>query len=473
VVVARFAERDRLRFWSPIVVALVAIAAYATATANGFVLDDQGVVVDNPLVRHPADAWRAFLGPYWPAALGGGQYRPLGILAFATDWALSGGDARWFHLVNVLWHAAASLLVCVLAAELLAPAAALAAGLLFAVHPVHVEAVANTVGRLECMAAVFVLGALLAHRRARAFAPALFALALLSKEGAVVFVGLALANDLILDEGIAALRRRRWLYAAYAAIVVAFVAAVLVVFRGAPIGTEARALAGATTGERLLTVASVIPHYARLLVAPFALSADYEPGVIPLATGLGGGAVLGLVLLAALIGFIAWAWRRAPVLAVAAIWIPIALAPVSNVFFTSGVILAERTLYLASVGAVLALGWMLERAAARDAWRARALAGAAILAIVFGARVWTRIPAWRDNRAYLMTLLTDHPESYRAHFMAGRVHRAAGRLDAADTELTIAYRIFPRDTALVRTLADVARQRGDAARAAALLGVGQ
>jgi hypothetical protein len=93
--------------------------------------------------------------------------------------------------------------------------------------------------------------------------------------------------------------------------------------------------------------------------------------------------------------------------------------------------------------------------------------------MAFAARVWTRVPAWRDNRAYLMTLLTDHPESYRGHFMAGRVHRAAGRLDAADTELTIAYRIFPRDTALVRALADVARQRGDAARAAALLGAGQ
>ncbi len=164
-------------------------------------LDDRAIILKNPLVAFPNGIWLAFSHPYWPAALGGGQYRPLAIATFSLDWWLSGGDPRWFHAVNILWHAAASVLVWFLAAELLAPAAALAAALLFAVHPVHVEAVANVVGRSECMAAAFVLAALLAHRRGSWAAPVLFALALFSKESAIVFLALAVLHDLLLTGG--------------------------------------------------------------------------------------------------------------------------------------------------------------------------------------------------------------------------------------------------------------------------------
>ena len=163
------------------VCATVAALVFVNAIGNGFVLDDRGVIVGNPLVTSPASVWRAFGLPYWPVDVGGGQYRPLGILSFALDWLVSGGDTRWFHAVNVLWHVAATTLVFIVAAELLAPMAAAFAAIVFAVHPVHVEAIANVVGRLEPMATVFVLLALLAHRRANYLAPGWFALALLSK----------------------------------------------------------------------------------------------------------------------------------------------------------------------------------------------------------------------------------------------------------------------------------------------------
>ena len=134
--------------------------------------------------------------------------------------------------MNVLWHVAATLLVFALAAELLAPAAALAAALVFAVHPVHVEAVANSVGRLELMTAVWVLAALLAHRRGSRLAPAFYALALLSKENAVVFLALAVASDRLLStKWRETLRERRWLYASYAGVTVAYAILLAVVFR--------------------------------------------------------------------------------------------------------------------------------------------------------------------------------------------------------------------------------------------------
>ena len=117
-------DRARIRRLCLVAVAVTAALVYANAVQNGFVLDDGGILLSNPLVVSPATSWRAFGLPYWPESLGGGQYRPLGIVSFALDWFLSGGNPHWFHLVNLLWHVAATVAVWFLAAELLAPVAA-------------------------------------------------------------------------------------------------------------------------------------------------------------------------------------------------------------------------------------------------------------------------------------------------------------------------------------------------------------
>lgn len=472
--------RAALRWWplAPIAVALVALLVYANALGNGFALDDGGVIRQNPLVTQPSGIWRAFANPYWPTSLGGGQYRPLGIASFSLDWWLSGGSATWMHAVNMLLHAAAAVLVWLLAAELLAPAGALAAGLLFAVHPVHVEAVANTVGRLEPMAAIFVLGALLAHRRRSTWSVLLFALGMLAKENAAVFPALALASDLLLGphdraadrvaaESTLGRRRAVVLYAAYAIVLAAYAAALLNVFHGRDYRVFAPTFIGATTGERLLTVASIIPHYARLLTVPFDLSADYYPQVIRLATSLTPLVMLGLALLAGYVAAIVWAWRRERSLAFALIWVPIALAPVSNVFFPS-VALAERTLYLPSAGACLVMAWLLQRAALRLPAPTPALVAAGVLLFALTLRTWTRTPAWRSDKSYLLTLLRDHPESYRAHLVAGRVLAAMGNLPAASREYAISRDLWTRDPVVYRESAMVAQRMGARGQALAL-----
>ncbi|MDQ3696911.1 MAG: glycosyltransferase family 39 protein [Gemmatimonadota bacterium] len=466
-----------------IFVALVAILVYANAVANGFVLDDGGVLRGNPLVERADGIWRAFAHSYWPEPLPGGQYRPLGIASFALDWALTGGDPGWMHAVNILWHAAASVMVWLLAVRLLSPMGALPAALAFAVHPVHVEAVANVVGRLEPMAATFAIGALIAHRRRSWWAPPLFALGLLSKESAIVFVGLAVASDLLLprakepneenerresEVAPTALRSQRVrLYLAYAAIIVVYAIVLAVIFRGRGFSIVAPTWIGTSTAERLLTVATIVPNYVRLLLFPLDLSADYYPQVIPLVSGVTPAALLGLALALVLGEVVRRAWRSAPELAFSLLWVPIVLAPVSNVFFPSGVSLAERTLYLPSVGACLALGWAMQHAAARARRPALALAAVALLLGV--ARTWARTPVWYDDKRYILTLLHDHPESYRAHLVAGRVLAAMRNWDGAGREYAIARHLFPRDPSAFYEGAAVAAQAADLPRADALL----
>ena len=435
--VRAFPPRARFDRWAPVVVALAAALVYGNAAANGYVLDDRGILVNNPLVTSVSGIWEAFAHPYWPAAVGGGQYRPLAIASFALDWWLSGGDPRWLHAVNVLWHVAASVLVWFLAAELLAPAAALGAALLFALHPVHVEAVANVVGRSECMAAVFVLAAMLAHRRQSVAAPLLFALALLSKENAAVFLGLAALHDLIVaGPPREAFRERRWLYAGYGVVAASYGVLLFTIFRHTPLAAPAPIFFGASVGERWLTFATVVPEYARLLLVPARLSADYQPAVIELARTVTPGVGLGVLLASALAAAIFLLWRRVPELAFGLGWVPVTIAPVSNLLFVTGVVLAERTLYLPSVGVALVAGWVIERYGTR-APRASATVLVAVL-LAFGVRTWTRTEIWHDSRTYALVLLSDHPESYRAHWVMGRVLGASGRTAEAEGEYATA-----------------------------------
>ena len=464
-------DRARVRRLCLGAIALVAALAYANALPNGFVLDDGGILLSNPLVLSPTTAWRAFGLPYWPESLGGGQYRPLGVLSFALDWLISGGNARWLHAVNVLWHVAATVAVWLLAAELLAPVAAFVAALVFAVHPVHVEAVANTVGRLEPMAAFFVIAALLAHRHASRAAPVWFALGLLSKESAIVFLALAVANDVLLErDWRATFRARRMRYLGYGAVVVVYAVVLVAVFHDRTLSNPARALAGATTSERLAMAVQVLPHHVRLLLAPAELSASYAPNVIAWRPWSSAPVLFGLALAlvaAITIGVLLNQRARHPVLAFAIVWIPIALAPISNVFFVSGVVLAERTLYLASVGVCLAAGALAEGfLLVRPRWVAAATCS---VALAFAVRTWTRTPVWRDDRAYLFALLTDHPESYEGHMVAGRVLKMANSLDEAERELTRARQLFKRDPMVYYEAADLAVRQGRRELAAALL----
>jgi hypothetical protein len=131
-----------------------------------------------------------------------GTYRPLTILSIAVNGAMFGRDASGYHATNVFLHAAASLLVFLLVLELVGAAhvwpAALAAAV-FAVHPIHTEAVDSVFNRSEILATMAVVGALWVLRRwhearpvvAWGAAAVLYLVGLLCRESAVTLPVLA------------------------------------------------------------------------------------------------------------------------------------------------------------------------------------------------------------------------------------------------------------------------------------------
>ncbi|HEY1586034.1 MAG TPA: hypothetical protein VGH63_10130, partial [Polyangia bacterium] len=143
----------RLAFAVPVIAGLV---VYLNALGNGFVLDDYHFIVENAAVRRLSLAVFA----HATQTAGGAFYRPLAVSSFALEHALFGMAPGVFHLCSVAYHLAATALVVALALRVAGPRVALMAGVLFAVHPVHTEAVTGLANRPETMATALYVAAL-------------------------------------------------------------------------------------------------------------------------------------------------------------------------------------------------------------------------------------------------------------------------------------------------------------------------
>ncbi len=459
-----------------VVVALLVLLASASGLSNGFVFDDVPIIRQNRLVQDLAQSGRIWESAYWPAGL---LYRPVTVQLFAVQWWLGSGRAMVFHTTNILLMMLVAVLFWNLARRILPPLPALAAAALFAVHPVHVESVANVVGQAELLATALTLLAVeryLAWREhgplglRRRLALALFTLlAIFSKETGYVIPGLLVAAEVFLVAPGIRWRRR---VAALAPVILwqagAVVAAILVriiVLGPTPGAGPAVALQSLTPGQRVAGMLAVVPEWARLLLWPAHLQAEYGPPAIAVTGPFGLTHGIGLVLLVAALGVLVLSWRRYPVVALGLAWVGIALFPVSNVLTTTGVILAERTLFLPSAGAMLALGGAfaplfarLEIARAPVRRAAFLLIGAVILAGML--RSVERQPVWRSQAGFIRRLEADAPTTYRAQLVASNYYSEAGRHGAAERAGARAYELFKGDPHVFEQYGQALRRQG-------------
>ncbi len=452
-----------------LLVGVLALAAAATSLGNGFSYDDIHIILNNPAVHSLSHAGHRLLERYWPPEVGVGLYRPLTILAYALQWAAGAGEPFVFHLTSVVLYALVAMLFLVLARRFLPPAAALAAAALWAVHPVHVEAVANVVGQSEIVAAIWLFAAALVYVRGRehgALGPVaeaailvLYIFASLTKEHGLILPALLLALEFTVLESrpyAPGLRRFYLLLAACGLACFAVRTAVLGDLAG---DLPPYWMVGISTAQRWLTMLAVAPQWIRLLLWPAHLQADYGPRELEVATGFGATQVVGLLLLIA-IALLAWTIRRRqPVITLGILWAAIALLPVSNLLLPTGIALAERTLFLPSAGICLALGAVLDGLASQYEWKRLRVIVAVLVAAGLG---WSafRQPVWKDNMTLFHQTTIDAPLSYRAHWGYGSMLFDQGEREQGFREMEIARSLFPRDTGLLLEMARRLRNAG-------------
>ncbi len=460
---------------------------------NDFVYDDHFIVQENPRIRDLTDLRAIFLTDWWKpleddedAILGKKRdrlYRPLTMFTFALNYAAHGLDPRGFHLTNVLMHA----LVCGLVWRLVLrlfddPLLAFWSALLFAVHPVHAEAVANVVGRAEILTTLFLLIALLVLLTGRSGPTAarlvaslpLFLAALLCKESTISYVPIAL---ILLFWCYRMSGKRLALAGAGLALpLLIYFPARIAALEGHLIrdrlpGAIANVIVMSEGVERLWLPFDVLGHYARLLVIPQKLCCNYGLAIVDPDAGPGVSTLLGIataaILVVALLG-----WRRTEgpwrVIALSATVFLASYVLISNTVLLIGVTLAERLLYWPSVPAlvlVTQLGLLVHRRSASTTRRLARLmptiAGAIVVAL--GVRMVDRGWDWSSNAALFARDVATFPQCVEANAVhASELLAAIPRLSPeqqapqareALTYLDRALSMYPRYASALRTRA--------------------
>jgi protein O-mannosyl-transferase len=426
------------------------VLVYGDTLWNAFTMDDDLYIALNPQVTD-LSARKLFVPHEFS-----GVFRPVTFGTFALNWALHGARPFGFHLVNLLLHAAVTCLLYLLLRTILGVASpqgiavAFVAAFLFAVHPIHTEAVASITGRAELLAAGFLLAACILHVSDREISALVcFVLAVLSKESAVVFLLLVLACDYARSEW-----KSRFRYARITAITLLYLGVLWKLHGGrfAPAGISPldNPLAQLPAGWRMLNALRVAWKYVGLQAYPRTLSCDYSYNQIPVYLEWRHTLPAAAAVVAALAVWI-WAVRknRRGLMLAGGIYLA-GFATTANILIPIGTIMGERLAYLPSAGFCLlvALGWGWLHGHAQRSDRQRTLAFGILVAILAALAVRTSLRNldWKNNRALYSSAVVAVPRSAKMHANLGDLYVADMQFELARTELQTALDIYPEFT---------------------------
>ena len=442
------------------------LAAYSNSFQAGLVFDSSTVILQDARLRAvtPRNLRLILTEDYWHGSTTSGLYRPLTTASYLLNYTIFGNGTRpaGYHWVNFALHGVNVSLVYLLGILVLgAPAPAFALAALWGVHPLLTESVTNVVGRADLLAAFGVLAGLLCYVKsasATGWRKLLWVAALLaaqavgifSKENAAVLPGIMLLYDLTWRQR-AAWRRRALAYAALLPPLAAFfcLRAAFPMHILARFGDNPLMSAGFWTAR--LTAVKVIGKYLWLFVWPARLSADYSYNAVPLfswqpADWEDAKALIALALcLSAALLAVRWYRTRKPLFFFLAFFF-VALAPTSNLAILIGSIMAERFVYLPSIGlagcvvaAIYALGRQVSRQRLRTAWVALGLA-----CLACAVRTYARNFDWLDDLTLWTSGVNVCPESSKTHNnLGGALAKLPGRLPDAIVEYQVSLRIEP------------------------------
>lgn len=421
---------------------------YANTFGHDYTQDDAIVITDNMFTTEgfsgiggilKYDTFYGFFKEEGKANLvAGGRYRPFSLITFAIEYGIFGENPTVSHIINALLFAGTGVVLYLLLLQFLSGKKytrsrqfiALAATVLFVVHPIHTEAVANIKGRDEILALLGSLAALYFAftgfrqkdwKQHLLGAICLF-LGLMSKENAITFVVIIPLSLYFFAEAKPADYLKATVpYLAAAVLFLLIRSSILGLSLGDPAGElmnnpflrfENGRYVPISFGEKMATVMFTLGKYVQLQFFPHPLTHDYYPRHIELKSWRDPGALLSLLLY---LGMLAYAIRglfRKDLLAYGILFYLITLSIVSNIVFAIGTNMAERLLFMPSVGFCIAVAALLFRLA-------RLLNGNKTLeqfkqlqipllilllaAVGLSAKTISRNTAWKDNYTLFTT----------------------------------------------------------------------
>ncbi len=411
----------------------VTLLAYANSFGSGFVLDNRGILLEDPRIRAATSENLALIlqHTYWWPYGESGLYRPFTTLTYLFNYVILGNTNHpaGYHWINFFLHAGNVLLVYFVARRLVHEfRLAMWIAAVWAVHPVLTESVTNMVGRADLLSAMALLSGFLIYLRSSeaqgwrrwAWLTGLLVVTLIgvfSKESAAAILGVIVLYEL------AWWKQHRQVRALMAGCVTVMLALAVMayarrlVFGSLPLTQFPywdNPQVDASFWTARLTALKVMAKCLGLLVWPAHLSCDYSYAQIPLATG----AVLDwlawlAVAAAAFLMALMFRWNR-PLFFLACVGFAVFL-PSSNLLFPVGTIMAERALYVPAIAlaAALVLGCdSLARRTGTDKLKPIVLG---VIVASFTARTLVRNGDWQDSLSLMRSAVAVSPDSYKTH----------------------------------------------------------
>jgi Tfp pilus assembly protein PilF len=433
--------------------------AYAATLQYDFVWDDTLLIQQSWRLHHWEELPSLLTSHFWAEVGEASQYyRPLVTLTFFLDMRVWGLQPLGFHLTNVLAHVAVTLAVLAIARRAMAGSLAAAiSALAFALHPLHTESVSFVSGRTDVIATLFVLLALLAYDRGRdrergdflVWSLGAYLLALLAKEVAIALPAVLVVWDWLVRGDLGdrrAVKRAAARYAAYCAVAGLYLGLRVFALGGL---VESGGAAWGTPLARALTTLKIAAAYVWITIVPYPANAFYA--VVPEGVSPGPWWWLAAAGLVVALGATAWAVRRAPVPGFGALWFWITLVPsvAVNLMPLPSPIMAERFLYLPTVGFCLVLGWTASRLLGPVEWgRATQLRpvpslGLAAVLLAYAVLTFWRNEDWRDEYRLYSRMVESSPDVAVPHINLAFVQLPRGEIVPANQHLREAVRLAP------------------------------
>jgi len=456
------------------------LAIYINSLSGDFIWDDIEQIVDNPVIKDignipsffTSDLWRLISNP----TIGSYYYRPFFLLSLAVDYNLWELNPFGYHITNLVLHTLASFLIYQIGRRLfLKSTPAFLGSMLFAVHPVHVESIAWISGRTDPMAAVFFLLSFyfyILFRDGKGFIMLILSLvayffSLLSKEIGITLPLLLLVYELSFKPPLAISLKLSKVIHSNKIRLLQIIGIYLVIsfmylyIRAAVLGEAIGEFSASPPIEkRIYTSFGVILDYLRIMVLPVNLKLLYD---VPLRESIFDWQVIfSLLLLAAVFIATLLTYRKDKMVFFAAVWFFITILPVSNIVPLRPTMMAERYLYIPSVGICLLGGLILYRVYQAGSLLSPHLKVLMFLIfIILSAMTFQRNKLWKDEATYFTKMVEDAPQNTYAHHNLGDAYRKTGNVDKAIKEWEMAIQLYPLHPEANNSLANVALMQGD------------
>lgn len=433
------------KFWIPsVLLILLSFGLYSACLPFDYVLDDKIVISENQFTKKGfGGMWKILTTESFEGYFGeqrnlveGSRYRPLSIMSFAAEYGVIGElNPKISHIINILLYGLTGILLMMVLSMMFRNSKSkwwwsipFLAALIFIVHPIHVEAVANIKGRDEIMAMIFSLMALYGSLRYmddkkllwNIFLGFSFFLGLLSKENAITF--LAVIPMTIYFFGKFDFSKVKNIFISLGISTVLYI-----IFRMTSVGAlnlnqqitdlMNNPFYGMNPIEKMGTIMYTLGKYIVLMFWPHPLSHDYYPYAIPKSS------LFSLIPLLSLVGYglLAWigykGWKKKSIYAYSILFYFATLSIVSNIFFNVGTFMNERFIFMASAGFCIALTWFITEHLPRLLKFGQVLG--IVLAVIilsgFSYKTLDRVPVWKDAISLNESAVKAYPNSARAN----------------------------------------------------------